>query len=246
MKVVIIEDELVSSRRLERLLKAYPFEIMERFQTVKTAVKWFKISSHPDLIFMDIHLADGLCFDIFKEVEIKSAIIFTTAFNDYTIKAFDYNSISYLLKPINQTKLDKALEKARSFVKTQSELNELKNIINYKDFKNYKSQFAVKVGLKIKLIDAKNITCFYSENNTTYIKTKNSNYIINESLTQLIDILNPSVFFQINRKFIVSKAFLDRISTFSNSRFKIHIKDYTESLTVSRNRAKDFKNWLNK
>lgn len=205
MKVVIIEDELASSRRLQRMLTTFNYEIVASLVSVKSAVKWFQNNAHPDVLFLDIHLADGLCFEIFKHVKITSPIVFTTAFSEYSIKAFDYNSVSYLLKPINKERLEKAIKKANTFYKNEKELIELKEVIENENLRVYKTEFAVRIGKRIKIIKTESIDCFYSEDNASYLKSSNSNYIINEALSGLETKLNPKQFFKVNRKFIVNR-----------------------------------------
>ncbi|WP_290700977.1 LytTR family DNA-binding domain-containing protein [Lacinutrix sp.] len=245
MKVVIIEDELASSRRLERMLSAFNYEIVISLVSVKSAIEWFKNNEHPDVLFLDIHLSDGLCFEIFKQVKIKSPIVFTTAYSEYSIKAFDYNSVSYLLKPINKEELEKAIQKANTFYTNEKELIELKEVIENENIQVYKTEFAVRIGKKIKIIKTETIICFYSEDNATYLRSDNCNYIINDALSSLETKLNTKQFYKVNRKFIINREAIDNVISYTNSRFKIELKNYNKSeIIVSRERAKDFKNWL--
>ena len=245
MKVVIIEDELASSRRLQRMLTAFNYEIVTSLVSVKAAIQWFKNNAHPDLLFLDIHLADGLCFEIFKHVKITSPIVFTTAFSEYSIKAFDYNSVSYLLKPINKVALEKAIQKANTFYKNEKELIELKEVIENENIQVYKTEFAVRIGKKIKIIKTETITCFYSEDNATFLRSDNSNYIINESISSLETQLNTKQFYKVNRKFIINRKAIKNVKSYANSRFIIELKNYNESeIIVSRERVKAFKDWL--
>jgi len=246
MKVLIIEDELASSRRLQRMLTTFNYEIVASLVSVKSAVKWFQNNAHPDVLFLDIHLADGLCFEIFKHVKITSPIVFITAFSEYSIKAFDYNSVSYLLKPINKEQLEKAIKKANTFYKNEKELIELKEVIENENLRVYKTEFAVRIGKQIKIIKTESIDCFYSEDNASYLKSSNSNYIINEALSGLETKLNPKQFFKVNRKFIVNREAIETVVSFTNSRFKIELKNRNQAeIIVSRERSKTFKSWLN-
>ena len=246
MKVVIIEDELASSRRLQRMLTTFNYEIVASLVSVKSAVKWFQNNAHPDVLFLDIHLADGLCFEIFKHVKITSPIVFTTAFSEYSIKAFDYNSVSYLIKPINKEQLEKAIKKANTFYKNEKELIELKEVIENENLQVYNTEFAVRIGKRIKVIKTESIDCFYSEDNASYLKSSNSNYIINEALSGLETKLNPKQFFKVNRKFIVNREAIETVVSFTNSRFKIELKNRNQAeIIVSRERSKTFKSWLN-
>ncbi|MCC1483348.1 LytR/AlgR family response regulator transcription factor [Winogradskyella immobilis] len=245
MRVVIVEDEIVSSRRLERKLKGYNYNIITTLKSIKSAVQWFKNQEPVDLIFLDIHLEDGLCFEIFKHVEIKVPIIFTTAYSAYSIKAFDYNSVSYLLKPITKEHLEKAIEKADVFYKNENEIRVLKQIIEDENLSVYKTEFAIRVGKKIKIIKADAIECFFSLNNVTYLRANACNYVINDALINLDEKLNPKLFFKVSRKFIVNKSFINEIRSFSNNRYKVELNSYDEDeIIVSRNSSKPFKTWL--
>lgn len=245
MKVVIIEDELASSRRLERMLISFNYHVVASLVSVKSAIQWFQNNEHPDVLFLDIQLADGLCFEIFKHVKITSPIVFTTAFSEYSIKAFDYNSVSYLLKPINKTDLEKAIQKANTFYKNEKEIIKLKEIIENENIQTYKTEFAVRIGKRIKIIKTESITCFYSEDNATFLQSANCNYIVNEALSSLDTKLNPKQFYKVNRKFIINREAIKNAVSHTNSRFKIELKnDCNAEIIVSRERSKDFKKWL--
>lgn len=245
MKVLIIEDELPSARRLERLLYDFEIEVLDKLTSVKSTILWFHKNQQPDLIFLDVQLSDGLCFEIFDRVKITSKIIFTTAFSNYSIKAFDYNSISYLLKPINKNKLANAIHKAKEVHQKETDLKEfIKLVSNYKTV-HYKESFTVKVGKKIKIFTSDDITCFYSFDNASFLNSKENNYVINQSLTRLEQDLNPTHFFRVNRTFIVHINAVKDIITYSNSRLKLILHAYKDSeIIVSRERVKDFKNWI--
>ena len=245
MKALIIEDELPSARRLERLLQDFEIEILERLSSIKLSVFWLENNAQPDLIFLDIQLSDGLCFEIFNQITISSKIIFTTAFSNYSIKAFDYNSISYLLKPIKKEKLSEALVKAKKVHQKETDLNQFKELIQNYNLEQYKESFTVKVGNKIKIIKSKTICCFFSFENATYLNTLDGNYIVNDSLTSLELDINPEVFFRVNRTFIVHINAIKDIIAYSNSRLKLILNSYKETeIIVSRERVKDFKNWI--
>lgn len=245
MKAIIVEDELPSARRLERFLIDFDIEIMETLSSIKSTVTWFQKNKQPDLIFLDIQLSDGLCFEIFNQIKITSKIIFTTAFNNFSIKAFDYNSISYLLKPIDKVKLSEAIKKAKKTHQKDTDLEELKKLINNYKIENYKESFTVKFGNKIKIIETKDICCFYSFENATYIQTNSLSYILNYSLTHLEPDLNPEQFFRVNRTFIVNKNAIKDIISYTNSRLKLILSSYTDSeIIVSRERVKEFKDFI--
>ncbi len=245
MKAIIIEDELPSARRLERLLHDFGIEILTTLNSIKSVVNWLQKNEKPALIFLDVQLSDGLCFEIFNQVKITSKIIFTTAFSNYSIKAFEYNSISYLLKPINKEKLEKAILKAKKVHQRDTDLEQFKELLTNFKTEVYKDSFTVRVGKKIKIISTNEIVCFYSFENATYLKTTEGNYIVNYSLTNLETSINLNNFFRVNRTFIININSIKDIIAYSNSRLKLILNTYQDSeIIVSRERVKDFKNWI--
>ena len=245
MKAVIIEDELPSARRLERLLQDFEIEILVKLSSIKSAVLWFQNNKHPAIIFLDVQLSDGLCFEIFRQVKITSKIIFTTAFSNYSIKAFDYNSVSYLLKPINKEKLEAAITKAKEVHQKETDLAQFKVFVSAYKIESFKESFTVKIGKKIKILKADEVCCFYSYENASYLKTNQGNYIINHSLASLENDLNPIHFFRVNRTFIIHIKAIKDIINYSNSRLKLQLNAYSETeIIVSRERVKEFKNWI--
>jgi len=251
IKVVIIEDEKIAARRLERLLTKFEITIIEKLTSVENSIKWFLTNEHPDLIFLDIQLSDGLSFEIFEKINIESQIIFTTAYDEYAIKAFKLNSIDYLLKPINEEELAISIKKYRKFnIKNTSpidnnQLNKIKELL-YKPLNKYKERFVIKIGAHIKTISSSNIECFYSENKATYVLTNdNKNYLIDYSLEQLETIVSPETFHRVNRQFIININSIKDIIFYSNSRLQITLSHYNnQEIIVSRERVKDFKLWL--
>jgi DNA-binding LytR/AlgR family response regulator len=247
MKVVIIEDEKPAARRLQRLLKECNIETNTMLHSVKEAIEWFKNNSHPDLILLDIQLSDGLSFEIFEEVDVQSAIIFTTAYDEYALKAFKLNSIDYLLKPIDEEELNHALHQFKiNKNKFTINIESIKNLLQNTSNKSYKNRFTIKVGQHLKIIKEDEIECFYSENKASYIHTNsNRNYLTDYSLEQIENLINPSSFFRVNRNYIVSLNHINDIITYTNSRLEIKLNSYHENkIIVSRERVKDFKNWL--
>ncbi|MBS3992515.1 MAG: response regulator transcription factor [Bacteroidetes bacterium] len=250
MKVVIIEDEKPAARRLTRLLETFELEILTTLHSVDSSVKWLKENKHPDLFFLDIQLSDGLAFEIFEQVPTKSFVIFTTAFDEFALKAFKLNSIDYLLKPIEIEALEQAIAKYKQFVghysATYIDFNELKNYIINPNQENYKKRFVVKIGQHFKPILIDDITCFYSQDKNTFLHTRdNRSYPVEFSLDQLEVSLNPVNFFRISRKHIVHINFIKDIISYSNSRLQVFVKNYNENdLIVSREKVTDFKNWL--
>jgi len=250
MKVLIIEDEKPSARRLQRMLKKMNIEVDTLLHSVEDSIVWFENNPHPDLIFLDIQLSDGLSFEIFDAVSITSAIIFTTAYDEYALKAFKLNSIDYLLKPIDEEELEAAVLKYKARVPQQQQVtldfNDIKQLLVNPIEREYKKRFSVKVGQHLKLIQSDEIECVYSENKGTYLYTNEGrNYLIDLTLDDLEKELEPDVFFRINRKFFVNINAIKDMVSYTNSRIEIKLntyKDYT--VIVARERVKAFKNWL--
>lgn len=247
MKALLIEDEIPSSRRLARKLTEVNVEVVVELSSVQQAISWLRNNEHPEVFFVDIQLGDGLVFEIFKEVPISSFIIFTTAYDMYALKAFDYKSIAYLLKPITTEKLVETIAKVKGFQAIPNQVEEIQQLIQYSKETSIKDNFVVKVGRKIKIIKLPEIVCFYSEHNTTFIHTTNNqSFPIDYSLSYLETVLPKQLFFRVNRKFTIHKTFIERMESYANSRLKISMQQYTEQeIIVSRERVKDFKNWLN-
>ncbi|MCF6181642.1 LytTR family DNA-binding domain-containing protein [Lutibacter sp.] len=249
MKVVIIEDEKPAARRLSRMLNELNINPIAQLHSVEESINWFLKNKQPDLLFLDIQLSDGLSFEIFDEIEVKSAIIFTTAYDEYALKAFKLNSVDYLLKPIDADELKNAIDKYQE-IHTSKNLNtitnqQLKELI-FPNVNSYKKRFTVKIGQHLKLISTATIECFYSENKATYCcTTNNRNYMIDDTLEELQSKLSPELFFRVSRKYFVNINAIKDIISYTNSRLKIILNNYNETeIIVSRERVKDFKNWL--
>lgn len=247
MKVIILEDENRAVNHLQRLIKlvAPEMEVLAVFDTVRDAVTYLEQNPDIDLIFSDVQLADGISFEIFSKVKVKSPIIFTTAYDSYAIEAFSTNGIDYLLKPIEEERLRKAIEKARQFT-TRIDLESLLKLGAGAGQKQTKSRFMVKVGEKIKTITVQEILAFYSFEKTTFLHTTaHRNYIIDYSLDELESMLDRDSFFKINRKYIVSIDACSQIIAWSNHRLKIDIEGIDDQkIVVARERVQDFKRWL--
>lgn len=250
MNVLIIEDEKPAARRLSRLLEDKGVEVSTMLHSVEESVEWFQNNKHPDLIFLDIQLSDGLSFEIFDLIEVTSAIIFTTAYDEYALQAFKLNSIDYLLKPIDDEELDKALEQYRNLNQPSTKLaldfNDIKNLLVNPLEREYKKRFTARVGQHIKIINAEDIECFYSENKGTYAyTTEGRNYLLDITLENLEPDLEPEKFFRVSRKFYVNINHIKDIISYTNSRLKISLNRYNEQeIIVSRERVRDFKLWL--
>ncbi|MCF8715176.1 response regulator transcription factor [Joostella atrarenae] len=250
MNVIIIEDEAPSARRLGRMLEGLNVNVDKILHSVEESINWFSANKHPELIFLDIQLSDGLSFEIFDAVTIKSAVIFTTAYDEYALQAFKLNSIDYLLKPIDEDELTQAVEKYKNFKPVNEEVQ-----LNFSDIKkllvnplerDYKKRFTVKVGQHLKLISVNDVVCFYSENKGTYIHTTdNRSYLLDQSLEALQEELHPELFFRVNRKFCINIESVKDIVSYTNARLQLKLHNYNDQeIIVSRERVKDFKDWL--
>ena len=250
MNVIIIEDEKPSARRLQRMLKVLDIDAETMLHSVEESIEWFQNNEHPDLIFLDIQLSDGLSFEIFEAIEIKSAVIFTTAYDEYALKAFKLNSIDYLLKPIDDEDLQTAVEKYKGRLPQKQsvtlDFNDIKNLLVNPIEREYKKRFSVKVGQHLKLINIEDIECIYSENKGTYAYTSEGrNYLLDATLDELEAELEPDIFFRVSRKFYVNINAIKDMVSYTNSRLQIKLRSYKEQeVIVARERVKDFKGWL--
>jgi len=250
MKVVIVEDEKPAARRLQRMLHKLNIEAEVMLHSVAEAIAWFQNNPHPDLIFLDIQLSDGLSFEIFDEIKMESSIIFTTAYDEYALQAFKLNSIDYLLKPLDEEDLEKAISKYQNFKPQQQNIadsfDEIKKMLMGDTPVNYKKRFTIKVGQHIKIINTSEVSCFYSEHKTTYLSTNTGrNYPIEETLEQLEKLLNPKLFYRVSRKFYININAIQDIVSYTNSRLQVKLLNFKEQeVIVSRERVKSFKNWI--
>jgi len=250
MKVIIIEDEKPSARRLKRMLESIDITTETMLHSVEEAIQWFNTNAHPDLIFLDIQLSDGLSFEIFDQVEVKSAIIFTTAYDEYALQAFKLNSIDYLLKPIDEEGLETAIAKYKTRLPQKTNIaldfEDIKKLLVNPIDRVYKKRFSVKVGQHLKLVNIDDVECFYSENKGTYLyTTEGRNYLLDTTLEALENELEPETFFRINRKFYININAIKDIISYTNSRLQIKLNNFNEDeVIVARERVKDFKNWL--
>ena len=247
MNVVILEDENRAANHLQRLIAsvAPEMKVISVFETVRDSVEFLKTNPAISLVFSDVQLADGLCFEIFKQVELPCPIIFTTAYDTYAIEAFNTNGVDYLLKPVEEERLKQAIQKAKKFA-NQIDLSQLANFMAPQ--KKTKSRFLVKVGEKIRTIPIADILLFYSFEKATYLHTtSNRDYIIDYSLDELQILLDEALFFRINRKYIVSIEACSQMYAWSNSRLKLHIEGIDDShVVVAREKVQEFKLWLDR
>lgn len=252
MKVIIIEDEKWAAELLTNLVKEYDpdIEVLQVIDSVKKSVKWFNENEAPDLALMDIQLADGISFEIFEKTIVECPVIFTTAFNEYAVRAFKVNSIDYLLKPIDPDDLSAALDKYKKihtgkqvFPQSQDFDNLLKTLTN-----NYKQRFVIKVGDHIKSISVDDVLYFYSLEKATYLHTANNrNYAIDYSVEQVESLIDPEKFFRINRRYLIAMNSFGDIISYSNSRLKIELlHSDDQDVIVAREKVRSFKKWLDR
>ncbi|SFN33768.1 DNA-binding response regulator, LytR/AlgR family [Paenimyroides ummariense] len=245
MKIVIIEDEKPAARLLKRKVENLNCEVIAVLSSVTESIEWFLQNEHPDLVLVDIQLSDGLSFEIFEQVEIKSSVIFTTAYDEYALKAFKLNSIDYLLKPIDENELKAAIEKFLSLQnKTIFNQQSLNNVYS----SNFKKRFVVKTGNIIKIIDVNDIECFYSAFKSSFLTTiENRSFSLDDSMETIEKEVDKECFFRVNRQFIINLKAIKEISVYSNSRLKISLNNYKEEeIIVSREKVQAFKEWISR
>ncbi len=244
IQAVIIEDEKPAARRLQRMLQKENIQTNILLHSVQESVEWFNSNVAPDLIFADIHLSDGSAFEIFEKTNLQSPVIFTTAYDQYAIKAFKLNSIDYLLKPVRQEELHRALQK---FLQQKLVLPDIKQLLSDLHTRvAYKERFLVQYGNRFQSLDVTDIALFYSQDKTTYLVNRTGEeFIYDKSLEYLEKQLNPKDFFRLNRQFIIRYSAIDKMLGYSNSRIKVILKKpYRKEIIVARERVKKFKNWL--
>ncbi len=250
MKAVIVEDELIAAQNLQRLIQQVDsdIEVIVVLQSVEESIEWFMLHPAPELVFMDIHLADGSSFSIFEKVEISCPIIFTTAYDEYALKAFEVNSIDYLLKPISLKNFERALSKFRSMVAAKDDNSELIShlLATFKQTKEaFKSNFLIPHKDKFIPLAVSKIACLYTENKMVNIVTDDQQiYHIDSSLEDLGNQLNPALFFRANRQYIVSHKAIKDISIWFGSKISINLYvNVPDKIIVSKARVSEFKTW---
>lgn len=249
MNVVIIEDETLSAQRLEKMiLEIEPsLKILAKLESIESAVEWFRGHGDPDLIFLDIHLEDGLSFSIFDRVDVQSPIIFTTAYDEYAIKAFKLKSIDYLLKPITREELEKSILKYRNWTLPEKPVIDIKALYEMmRPEKQFKSRFSVTIGDRIKSIPASEVAFFYSAEGITFmVCTDTHEFTLDASLETLEHDLDPAKYFRINRQFLVGLESVVQAHIYPKSRLKLELKpDPRQEVFVSIDRVTGFKRWL--
>ncbi len=249
MKAIIIEDEKLSADYLANMLKRIDpaIEIIATFDSVKKSIQEFQKGIQADILFVDIHLADGLSFDIFSNVQIDFPVVFTTAYDEYAIKAFKLNSIDYLLKPIGIDDLKQSIEKLKKIKNYQNNFKVEELSLSYNQLnKQPKNRFMVKIGDNIISIKTEDIIHFIAEDGVVLlVNNLNKRYTIDYTLDQLESVIDPNLFFRINRKVIIGMASIEKVGTYFNSRLKINSTQLDDdSCIVSRDRVNDFKKWM--
>jgi DNA-binding LytR/AlgR family response regulator len=260
MNVLVIEDERLTAERLISLVKKYDasIHVHSQISSVAEALAWFKTNpiTSVDLLFMDIHLEDGDSFQIISQLNLTTPIIFTTAFDEYMIKAFKVNSIDYLLKPVNYDELVAALNKFRSLRSThevqsryaQVDIKALINQLSQQPHTQHKDRFMITVGTKIRSVTTDQIAYFFLEEKTVLLVTHDGIILpVDYSLDKLIQLIDPKKFFRISRQFIVSLQSIQLIHTISSGKLKLDlVPKAKQEVAVSGDRASDFKEWLGK
>lgn len=253
MKVVIVEDEFHNSQMLEAQIKSLRsnWEIIKTLDKVSSCIQWMRENEHPDIIFMDIQLIDGNCFSIFDEVEIKCPIVFTTAYDEYAIKAFEVTSIDYLLKPIDESKLLHAIEK---FEKVFQHSEELDSLIDYskiidaiqKKTKEYRKRFLITGIDSFYKINVDEIAYINTESGVSQaIMFSGKSHILNHSLEKMEEELDPKMFYRANRKTILNIEAVSKIENFFGGKLAIKlVPPFKETITISRLKASAFKRWF--
>lgn len=248
MNILIIEDELASAQRLIKMVQSIlpQATILEILASVESSLIWLENNPQPDLIITDIHLADGQSFEIFQHIEVKSPVIFTTAYDQYAIKAFEVNAIDYLLKPIKQEELEKAIRKYERITQTKP--------INYQELINQlpvemrpKSQrLLIRIGNNFKVVDFENIAYFYTQEKISFAITfDGKRYPLDHPLEKLQEMVNPKYFFRINRQFIIHIKSIKDMVAYSKSRIKLQLEPNSNmEIIVSTERSPEFKKWL--
>jgi DNA-binding LytR/AlgR family response regulator len=251
MDILIIEDEILAADRLEKmLLEVEPSaNVVAKIGSIKSSVEWLS-RNRADLIFLDIQLTDGLSFSIFEQVPVQTPIIFTTAFEQYAIKAFELNSISYLLKPIKKKELQESIQKFKSLKSVFSV--DVENLLSSirGEVQSFKKRFIIQITDKYKKIDIEEVAYFYSQDKSVYLKTKNNQvFPVDYTLDKLLEVLNPEVFFRINRKYIVNIDSITKMIAYSKRQIKLELTPMADEdldTIVSVDRVSNFKKWMDR
>ena len=249
MKALIIEDEILAAKHLQTVLQEVGgLETIGVLESISETLEWFNVNQQPDILFLDIHLADGSAFEIFKHLDIGCPVIFTTAYDEYALKAFKVNSIDYLLKPVDTLAVKNALKKLKSFSKSTEMNSEIQNLVDYfKQSSSYKTHFLIPLkGDKLFPVMASQIACFYIDSSLVKAKTfEDKVFTFEYTLDELSAMLNPADFFRANRQFIIARDAVKDIDFWFNSRLSVNIKvSVPEKIVISKARVPEFKKWF--
>jgi two-component system LytT family response regulator len=251
MKILIVEDESLIAKNLQRLLKelAPEGEVLAVTDTVKGTVKWLNSNPHPDLIFMDIQLADGVSFDIFSQVDVERPVIFTTAYNEHAIRAFKHNGIDYLLKPIDKTELKTALDKFHKLYGSnntkQPEIKELISLLASKQPIPYKERFLVHHKSGYIPVHRDVISSFYKDQIIYLLSSDGQKYVTDyNTLDEIEELVDPVSFFRANRQTLLCKGAVESLQKHFSGKIEVKAKGHDMIIDVSREKAQEFKHWL--
>lgn len=249
MQGIIVEDEILAAQNLHSILnKIGTVEIISILESITETVEWFSYNPQPEIIFMDIHLADGSAFEIFNQIQIKCPVIFTTAYDEYALKAFKVNSIDYLLKPVNFESVRGSLDKLNNLSRGDHFQNAVNKVIeSLKKKARFKSHFLVPAkGDKLIPVNAENIAFFFIDSGLIYaISFDQKRYRFDYTLEDLMVMLDPNLFFRANRQYIISREAIKDIDLWFNSRLSVNLKiPVSEKILVSKARISEFKNWF--
>jgi len=249
MKALIIEDEILASKHLQQVLdEVGDITVIAVMESIKESIIWFQKNPLPDILFMDIHLSDGSAFEIFQHIKISCPIVFTTAYDEYALKAFKVNSIDYLLKPIEVNDVHDALRKLKELSASDTPQNDINNLIaSFKKVSKYKSHFLIPVkGDKLIPVQTIELACFYVDAGTIKTTTfEGRSYALDYTLDELTELLDPEFFFRANRQYIISKKSIKDIDLWFNSRLSVNLSvAVPEKIVISRNRIQEFRSWF--
>lgn len=250
MNILLVEDEQLAQERLQQLINAYDpaINIMACLESVEETVNWFSTKPHPDLLLLDIHLSDGESFEIFRRTTIHKPVIFTTAYENYAIDAFQLFSIDYILKPVTAEGIASALNKYKnlSAAFAPKDYHQLIEQVKENTSTNYKTRFLAKVGQRLFFIPAEDVAYFTADNKIVYLLDKTGNrFVINTTIETLETTLNPKCFFRLNRKIIINADAIEQVKPYQSNRLKLQLKGITnhEEIVISRERVAEFKKW---
>jgi len=251
MQVLIIEDERPAAQKLTRLLQEIDpgIAIVAVLSSVEESTNWLTVNPSPELIFMDIQLEDGISFEIFENVEIKTPVIFTTAYDEYTLKAFKVNSVDYILKPISRNDLNAAFDKFNTYHRQKADYTRIESIISQLQPK-IKERFLIRIGEHYRSVPISSVNCFFILERSTFILTdQGKNYPLDYSLDKIEQMVDPKQFFRVNRNYIVNFNAIRDILVYSSNRLKLKLDNRTDKdddILVSRERVGEFKEWMDK